>query len=141
MTKESTLILVKPDGVATGHIGEVITRLERRRFSIDALKVITATPTELRQHYAQLVDKPYYPDVENFMMEGPLVAIVASGEDVVESFRKMTGPTNPQDALPGTIRGDFGRAWAPGAIRNVVHSSDSVASANREIKIWFPDFH
>lgn len=139
MQEESTLILVKPDGVANGHIGEVITRLENRRFTITALKVVQATPALLQQHYAALVGKPYYPDIERFMTSGPLVAIIASGVDVVESFRKMTGPTNPQDALPGTIRGDFARAWGPGAIQNVVHSSDSPASAEREMKIWFPE--
>lgn len=139
MHEENTLILVKPDGVASGHIGDIITRLERRRFTITALKVVQATPAQLQQHYAALVGKPYYPGIEAFMTEGPLVAIIASGVDIVETFRKMTGPTNPQEALPGTIRGDFARAWGPGPIRNVVHSSDSVASAEREMKIWFPE--
>ena len=139
MSEERTLILVKPDGVASGHIGDVIARLERRRFTITALKVVTATPAQLAEHYAQLVGKPYYPAVEAFMMSGPMVAIVATGVDIVESFRKMTGPTDPQEALPGTIRGDYGRAWDTAAIKNVVHSSDSVASAEREIKVWFPE--
>ncbi|WP_461213685.1 nucleoside-diphosphate kinase [Lacticaseibacillus sp. GG6-2] len=139
MPDQRTLILVKPDGVASGHIGDVIARLERRRFTITALKVVNASKEQLAQHYAKLVGKPYYPAVEKFMMSGPMVAIVATGVDVVESFRKMTGPTNPEDALPGTIRGDYGRAWDADAIYNVVHSSDSVESAEKEIKVWFPE--
>ncbi|WP_125711273.1 nucleoside-diphosphate kinase [Lacticaseibacillus porcinae] len=139
MSEESTLILVKPDGVKAGHIGEVITRLENRRFTITALKVIQATPALLQAHYAQLVDKPFYPGIETFMMETPMVAIVATGTDVIESFRKMAGPTKPEDAMPGTIRGDFARAWGQQPIKNVVHSSDSLESAEREIKIWFPE--
>mgnify|MGYP004474969351 CR=1 FL=1 len=139
MSEERTLILVKPDGVMSGHIGDTITRLENRRFTITALKVVTATKAQLAQHYAKLIGKPYYPAVEKFMMSGPMVAIVASGTDVVESFRKMTGPTDPQDAQPGTIRGDYGRAWDADAIYNVVHSSDSVESAEKEIKVWFPE--
>ncbi|WP_125704535.1 nucleoside-diphosphate kinase [Lacticaseibacillus daqingensis] len=139
MTEERTLILVKPDGVTAGHVGEVLTRLERRRFTLKALKVVQATGQQLAAHYAQLVDEPYYPGIERYMVASPLVAIVATGTDVVESVRKMTGPTKPEDAAPGTIRGDFGRAWGPGPIQNVVHSSDSVASAEREITIWFPE--
>ena len=139
MSEESTLILVKPDGVKAGHIGEVITRLENRRFDITALKVIQATPALLQAHYAQLVDKPFYPGIEAFMMETPMVAIVATGVGVIDSFRKMAGPTKPEDALPGTIRGDFARAWGSQPIKNVVHSSDSPESAAREIKIWFPE--
>lgn len=139
MSEESTLILVKPDGVKSGHIGDVITRLENRRYTISALKVIQATPELLQAHYAQLVDKPFYPGIEAFMMETPMVAIVATGVDVINSFRKMVGPTKPEDAMPGTIRGDFGRAWGTQPIKNVVHSSDSPESAAREIKIWFPE--
>lgn len=139
MSEESTLILVKPDGVKSGHIGDVITRLENRRYTITALKVIQATPELLQAHYAQLVDKPFYPGIEAFMMETPMVAIIATGADVINSFRKMAGPTKPQDALPGTIRGDFARDWGTQPIKNVVHSSDSPESAAREIKIWFPE--
>ncbi len=137
--EEQTLILVKPDGVQTGHVGEIITRLERRRFKIAALKVVQATPAQLRAHYPQLLDKPFYGEIETYMLSGPLVAIIAEGTDVVADFHKMAGATNPQDAACGTIRGDFGRAWADGSIRNVVHSSDSPESAQHEIEIWFPE--
>lgn len=139
MTEERTLMLVKPDGVANGHVGDVITRIENRRFKITAIRTLTASPEELRVHYQQLVEKTFYPGIEEFMTSGPIVAMIISGSDVVESIRKMTGPTDPAEAPAGTIRGDFARGWGDGPIQNVVHSSDSVESAEREIKIWFPD--
>ena len=139
MAEEQTLVLVKPDGVAQGHIGEVITRIERRGFTIEALKVTQATSAQLHQHYAALVDKPFFPKIERFMTSGPLVAMIVSGFNVIEAVRTMTGATNPGDAAPGTIRGDFGREWADQTSRNVIHSSDSEASAQREIPIWFAD--
>lgn len=139
MAEEQTLVLVKPDGVAQGHIGEVITRIERRGFTIEALKVTQATSAQLHQHYAALVDKPFFPKIERFMTSGPLVAMIVSGFNVIEAVRTMTGATNPGDAAPGTIRGDFGREWADQTIRNVIHSSDSETSAQREIPIWFAD--
>lgn len=139
MAEERTLILVKPDGVACGHIGEVITRLERRRFKIEALKVLNASDEQLRAHYSALVDKPYFPGIQKFMQSGPIVAMVASGTDIVNVFHKMVGATVPSEAAIGTIRGDFGRSWGPGPIQNVVHSSDSIESAQREIPIWFPE--
>ncbi|MCI1282983.1 nucleoside-diphosphate kinase [Lacticaseibacillus songhuajiangensis] len=137
--EERTLILVKPDGVANGHIGEIITRLERRRFSIDALKVVNATKQQLGRHYAHLLDKPFYHEIEDYMLEGPIVAIIASGTGIVDVFHKMAGQTDPGEADCGTIRGDYGRDWDDGIIRNVVHSSDSPASAENEITIWFPE--
>lgn len=139
MSEERTLILVKPDGVRCGHVGHVLSRIENRRYEIKALKMINATKEQLQQHYSQLVDKPYYPGIEDFMTSGPLVAIIAEGDEIIETFRKMAGPTNPSEATPGTIRGDFARAWGPGPIKNVVHSSDSKESAEKEIKIWFPE--
>ncbi|MBM7544726.1 nucleoside-diphosphate kinase [Weissella beninensis] len=139
MTEERTLILVKPDGVNQGHIGEVITRLERKGYQIEALKVTQATDAQLRQHYIDKVDKPFFPEIESYMHEGPIVALVASGTNVISVFRRMAGQTNPSQAAFGTIRGDFGRDWPDGLIRNVVHSSDSVESAEREIKIWFAE--
>jgi nucleoside-diphosphate kinase len=137
MTEERTLILVKPDGVAQGHIGEVITRLERKGYQIDALKVLTATDEQLKAHYQDKVDKPFFPEILSYMHEGPIVGIVASGTNVIPVFRRMAGATNPSEADFGTIRGDFGRDWPDGLIRNVVHSSDSVEAAEREIAIWF----
>lgn len=139
MGVEKSLILVKPDGVQYGHIGHVLSRIENRRYEIKALKMVNATKEQLCEHYSQLVDKPYYPGIEEFMISGPIVAIIAEGDEIIETFRKMAGPTNPSEAMSGTIRGDFARSWGPGPIKNVVHSSDSVESAEREIKIWFPE--
>lgn len=101
MAEEQTLVLVKPDGVAQGHIGEVITRIERRGFTIEALKVTQETSAQLHQHYAALVDKPFFPKIERFMTSGPLVAMIVSGFNVIEAVRTMTGATNPGDAAPG----------------------------------------
>lgn len=137
MGQERTLILVKPDGVSQGHIGEVITRLERKGYQIEALKVTYATRAQLDQHYQDKIDKPFYPEMVKYMQEGPIVAIIASGISVVDVFRRMAGQTNVLEADFGTIRGDFGRQWSDGVMRNVVHSSDSVEHAEREIGIWF----
>jgi nucleoside-diphosphate kinase len=137
--KQRTLILIKPDGVAHQHIGEIINRIERKGYSIDALKVTQATDAQLRLHYPDKVDKSFFPDIVSYMKEGPIVAMIASGTNVIVAFHSMAGITNPTQAAPGTIRGDFGREWPDGKIRNVVHSSDSVACAEREIKIWFPE--
>lgn len=139
MNEERTLILVKPDGVQCGHIGHVISRIENRRYEIKALKMVNPTKEQLRQHYSELVDKPYYPGIEEFMTSGPIVAIIAEGDEIIETFRKMAGPTDPTAAPAGTIRGDYARSWGPGPIKNVVHSSDSAESATKEIKIWFPE--
>lgn len=139
MTEDRSLILVKPDGVLNGHIGEVITRIENRRYQIKALKVVDATKEQLADHYRHLVDKPFYPDIEEFMQSGPVVAMIVSGNNIVATFHKMAGATNPSDAAIGTIRGDLAREWDHGSMQNVVHSSDSTESAEREIKIWFPE--
>lgn len=139
MTQERILILVKPDGVSLGHIGEVITRLERKGYQINALKVTKATDEILHQHYAKLVDKPFFGEIEAYMKEGPIVAMIASGPQIVDVFHRMAGATDPSEAAFGTIRGDLGREWSDGLMRNIVHSSDSAESAEREIKIWFPN--
>ncbi|MFV0558859.1 MAG: nucleoside-diphosphate kinase [Enterococcus sp.] len=139
MIEERTLILVKPDGVAAGHIGDVISRIERRRFQINALKVVTATDELINEHYNELVGEPFFPSIANFMKEGPVVAIIASGTNIIDTFHKMAGATKPSEAAIGTIRGDFARDWSVGAIRNVVHSSNNVENAEREIAIWFPE--
>ncbi|GKT03011.1 nucleoside-diphosphate kinase [Furfurilactobacillus sp. WILCCON 0119] len=140
MTEERTLILVKPDGVEGGHVGQIITRLEQHEYGLSALKVVTkATDAQLRQHYADKVDEPYFPGLVAYMQSGPIVAMVVSGTNIISEFRRMAGATNPGEAAIGTIRGDFGREWNDGAIRNVVHSSDSEAAASRETAIWFPE--
>lgn len=139
MTEERILILVKPDGVARGHIGEIVTRLEKKAYHIDALKIVLATKEQLARHYDHLIDKPFYHEIESYMREGPIVAMIASGTNIIPVFHRMVGATNPSEAAFGTIRGDFGRDWPDGILRNVVHSSDSVEAAEHEIGIWFPE--
>ena len=136
---EYTLVLVKPDGVKTRHIGEIITRIERKNYQIIALKMIEASEDQLRRHYSDKVDQSFFPELIHYMQEGPIVGIVVAGTNVVKEIRKMAGATNPGDATPGTIRADYGREWPDGVLRNVVHTSDSVVNAQREIKIWFPE--
>ncbi len=102
---EKTLVLVKPDGVAEGHIGEIITRLERKGYQISALKVINATTEQLQAHYREKIEKPYFKEIETYMMEGPLVAIIVSGTSVVKAVHRLAGNTRPAEAMPGTIRG------------------------------------
>lgn len=137
---EYTLVLVKPDGVKTRHIGDIITRIERKGYRIEALKMINATEEDLKKHYSDKIDKPFWPEILNYMMEGPIVGMVVSGTNVVEAIHNMAGATNPGKAEWGTIRGDFGREWPDGVLRNVIHTSDTVESARREIGIWFKDF-
>lgn len=139
MTEERTLILIKPDGVVAGHIGEIIARIERKGYQIAALKVTKATDEKLKAHYSEKINQPYFGDIESYMKEGPLVAMIATGVNIIQAFHKMAGKTNPTEAAPGTIRGDFGHESTDGNLRNVVHSSDSVAAAEEEIKIWFPE--
>ena len=135
---ERTLVLVKPDGVRRGYVGEVVSRLERRGFTLVALDLRTLDRETLERHYEEHVGRPFYEPLLEFMLSGPVVAMVAEGERVVETFRSMAGATNPVAAAPGTLRGDLGRDWGPGVQQNLVHGSDSPESAVREIGIFFP---
>lgn len=137
---EKTLFLIKPDGVARGLVGEILGRIEKRGFIIEKLELRHASSSLLREHYKDLVDQPFFPKVEQSMTSGPLVVGIISGPEVISSWRTMMGPTNPKDALPGTIRGDLACASLPNqATLNVVHGSDSQSSAEREIALWFKD--
>ncbi|BAN06946.1 Nucleoside diphosphate kinase [Levilactobacillus brevis KB290] len=136
---EKTLVLVKPDGVAEGHIGQIISRLESKRYQITALKVVTATTDQLKRHYREQVEKPYFHEIQTYMQEGPLVAIIVTGTNVVKTVHNLAGKTRPNDAQPGTIRGDFAHAYPDGILRNIVHTSDSRENAHHEIAIWFPE--
>jgi nucleoside-diphosphate kinase len=138
MSTEKTLILVKPDGVARGLVGEVISRIEAKGYAIDALRLLQADRAILEKHYAEHVGKPFYEPLVEFMMSGPIVAIVASGNRVIEGFRSLAGVTDPTVAAPGTIRGDLARDQGTKVVQNIVHGSDSVESATREIEIFFP---
>ena len=138
MSTEKTLILVKPDGVRRGLVGEVISRIESKGYAIDSLRMLQADRALLEKHYAEHVGKPFYEPLVEFMMSGPIVAIVASGNRVIEGFRSLAGVTDPTVAAPGTIRGDLARDQGTKVMQNLVHGSDSPESAAREIAIFFP---
>lgn len=133
---ERTLVLVKPDGVSRGLVGEVIARIERKGLTLAALE-LRMVPRELaEQHYAEHEQKPFFGELLEFITSGPVVAAVVQGERAVAAFRQLAGGTDPvEKAAPGSIRGDF----ALETQSNLVHGSDSVDSAKREIALWFPE--
>ncbi|WP_291794165.1 nucleoside-diphosphate kinase [Brevibacterium sp.] len=135
---ERTLILVKPDGVARGLSGEVLARIERKGYVLEGVELVNATAEQLAAHYAEHEGKPFYQPLVDFMSSGPVLAVIASGDGVIAGFRSLAGTTDPTTAAPGTIRGDLGRDWGEKVQKNIVHGSDSVESAEREIDIWFP---
>ena len=132
---ERSLILIKPDGVRRGLVGEVISRIEGKGLRIIALELRTLDLDVASEHYAEHEGKPFYLPLVEFITSGPLVAAVIEGPRAIESFRTMAGATDPVLALPGTIRGDY----ALETKANIVHGSDSATAAGREIKIFFPD--
>jgi nucleoside-diphosphate kinase len=134
MTIERTLILVKPDGVERGLVGEVLSRIERKGFTLVALELRTLDVETARRHYGEHEGKPFFDDLVEFITSGPLVAGVIEGEGAIGAWRTMMGATKPADATPGTIRADLATQMS----RNIVHGSDSEASAAREIEIFFP---
>ena len=134
---ERTLILVKPDGVERGLTGEILRRVEAKGYRIAELKQLNATTEQLAAHYAEHEGKPFYQPLVDFMLSGPVVAAILEGDRVIEGFRSLAGTTEPTTAVPGTIRGDLGRDWGEKVQKNLVHGSDSVESAEREIGIWF----
>jgi nucleoside-diphosphate kinase len=135
---QRTLILVKPDGVARNLTGQILARIEAKGYRILALEQRQVGPELLGQHYAEHVGKPFYQPLVEFMSSGPVVAVMAEGQRVIEGFRALAGATDPTVALPGTIRGDFGRDWGLAVQQNLVHGSDSPESAERELALWFP---
>ncbi len=137
MSLEKTLVLVKPDGVARGLVGEVIARIEAKGYRIAALRMLQADRALLEKHYAEHQGKPFFEPLVEFMMSGPIVAIVAEGNRVIEGFRSLAGVTDPTVAAPGTIRGDLARDQGTKVVQNIVHGSDSPESAAREIAIFF----
>ncbi|KQW48433.1 nucleoside diphosphate kinase [Nocardioides sp. Root1257] len=136
---ERTLVLLKPDAVQRGQVGEIVRRIEAKGYALVALDLRTATPELLAEHYAEHEGKPFYQPLVDFMLSGPVVAIVLEGERCIEGFRSLAGATDPTAAAPGTIRGDLGRDWGLKVQQNLVHGSDSPESAEREIGIWFPN--
>lgn len=131
---ERTLVLIKPDGVERGLIGEVLSRIERKGFRIVALELRVLERAIAEEHYGEHKDKPFFGDLVAFITGGPLVAAVIEGPEAIASWRTMMGATNPANAAPGTIRGDL----ATETQMNVTHGSDSPESAAREIALFFP---
>ncbi|VFV41637.1 nucleoside diphosphate kinase b [Lynx pardinus] len=131
--QERTFIAVKPDGVQRGLVGEIIKRFEQKGFRLVAMKFLQASEELLKQHYIDLKDRPFFPGLVKYMNSGPVVAMVWEGLNVVKTGRVMLGETNPADSKPGTIRGDFCIQVG----RNIIHGSDSVKSAEKEISLWF----
>ncbi|XP_057334925.1 nucleoside diphosphate kinase [Microplitis mediator] len=133
--KERTFIMIKPDGVQRGLVGKIIQRFEEKGFKLVAMKMVWPTEEMLKQHYADLAARPFFPGLVKYMSSGPVVPMVWEGLDSVKTGRKMLGETNPKDSAPGTIRGDFCIQVG----RNIIHGSDSVESAKKEISLWFPE--
>ena len=136
---ERTLVLVKPDGVRRSLVGEVVSRIETKGYVVVGLKMITPTREILEKHYAEHAGKPFYEPLLEFMLSGPIVAMIAEGNRVIEGFRKLAGTTDPTTAEPGTIRGDLARDQGTKVVQNIVHGSDSPESAAREIAIFFSE--
>ena len=132
---ERTLVLVKPDGVERKLVGEVISRIERKGFKLVALELRTLDRATAETHYGEHKEKPFFKDLVDFITSGPLVAAVIEGNEAISAWRTMMGATNPANAAMGTIRGDF----ATETQFNVSHGSDSPESADREIKLFFPN--
>jgi len=133
MAIESTLLIVKPDGVRRGLVGEVIRRVEAKGLTIDQLDLRTIERGVAEEHYGEHRDKPFFGELVDFITGGPVVVGKISGEDAITCWRMLMGPTNPVEAAPGSIRGDFATLIG----ENIVHGSDSPASAERELKLFF----
>ena len=133
---EKTLVLVKPDGVQRGLVGKIISRLETKGFRLVALKLMNVSRKLAEEHYGEHVDKPFFGDLVRFITSSPIVAMAVEGENAVQVVRTTMGLTNPQEAAPGTIRGDFGLTIG----MNLIHGSDSGESAARELDLFFEPF-
>ncbi|WP_227764032.1 nucleoside-diphosphate kinase [Zhaonella formicivorans] len=130
---ERTYAMIKPDGVQRNLVGEIVRRIEAKGYKIVAMKMLQLTKEMAEEHYREHVGKPFYPGLVSYITSGPVIAMVLEGKNVVKGMRTLMGATNPADALPGTIRGDFGLDVG----RNVIHGADSVESAAREMAIYF----
>lgn len=133
MAEQKTYIMIKPDGVAGGHIGEIVNRFERAGLTIERMELGMVSPEQAANNYAEHEGKPFYDGLIAYITSGPVVKMVISGEGAVAKCRSLMGATNPAEAAPGTIRGDFGLS----VDANVVHGSDSPESAEREIGVFF----
>ena len=135
MAIESTLLIVKPDGVRRGLIGEVLRRVEDKGLTIDSMRLMTIDRATAERHYDEHVGKPFFGELVDFITSGPVVVAKISGEQAIIAWRTLMGPTNPIDAAPGSIRGDFATLIG----ENIAHGSDSPASAERELGLFFPE--
>ncbi len=134
MAVEQTLILVKPDGVARGLVGDVIARIERKGFTLQALELRTLDRATAEEHYAEHTERPFFGELVDFITSAPLVAMCVEGDDAIAGMRQIMGATNPIEAAPGSIRGDHATIIG----ENIVHGSDSPESAARELGLFFP---
>ncbi|MCX6774045.1 MAG: nucleoside-diphosphate kinase [Candidatus Micrarchaeota archaeon] len=130
---ERTVILIKPDALDRGIAFEVASRFEKMGFKIVAVKMVHMTPNLSKEHYSHLVEKPFYPNIEAFMTSKPVIAMILEGKDAVNVVRKRLGKTNAREAEPGTIRGDYSMSTQ----KNLIHASDSIETAEKEIKRFF----
>ena len=130
---QQTFVMVKPDGVRRGLIGEVVSRIETKGYTIREMRLFTMDEALAKKHYAEHTDKPFFGELVSFITSGPVVAMVVEGPDAVPAMRQIMGATNPLDAAPGSIRGDF----ASIITENIVHGSDSPESASREVNLFF----
>ena len=130
---QQSLIFIKPDGVERGLVGDVLKRFEQRQINIKRLELKQLTPDQVDAHYIEHIEKPFYPNLKEYILSGPVVLMVLEAENVIAIVRKMVGVTNSAEAEPGTIRGDF----ALNTSNNIIHASDSEESAAREIKNFF----
>lgn len=130
---EKTFIMVKPDGVQRNLVGEIVSRFENKGFKLVGAKLMTVSKELAEEHYGEHKERPFFGELVEFITSSPVFAMVWEGENVIATARQMMGKTNPADALPGTIRGDFGLTMG----KNVIHGSDSPESAEREINLWF----
>ena len=143
--KEQTLVLLKPDAVQRSFAGEIITRFEKAGLKIVAMKMVWADKDFAKEHYAEHVEKPFYPGLENMITEGPVIAMVLEGIQAIPTVRKMVGSTEPKGAAPGTIRGDYAHASYGYAdkkgigLKNLIHASANQEDAQKEVKLWFEE--
>ncbi len=135
MATEHTFVMVKPDGVARRIVGEIVSRLERKGLNLERIRTLTVDEALANRHYEEHLEKPFYPELLEFITSGPVVAMEWSGDEAVAVVRTLVGATNPRQAAPGTIRGDYGLQ----VTQNLVHAADSPASAERELAIYFGD--
>jgi nucleoside-diphosphate kinase len=130
---QRTFVIFKPDCMAQNHVGNVLNRFEAAGFTVVGCKMMRLTPALLREHYAHVADKPFYPEIEGFMSSRPVIVMALQGENIVQKVRDLLGPTDSRKAAKGTIRGDFGTEM----MKNVVHASDSIDNAKLELARFF----